>query len=273
MQLHASRISPPHECQRGAFLLYFVIAMVPAIHAQQTPAQTPTEPEKTQTERKSTQPVGLFMMLERKSIVFPDIAANTARLSAEKKFELFVDNSISLHALAGASLGAGLSQAADTPRGFGQGGEAYAKRFGSSMARLASSNFFGTFVLASVLHQDPRFFPRREPTLGQGLKYSVERIFVTRNDDGRDVKNWSGLLGPLLSEGLANAYWPERDRTAAQTFQRYGVDLAVHVGTNMLREYWPLLARKMPGVRAKPVEVPGAQIFPPPQPAKAPVTR
>lgn len=267
MQFPASRINiqNPFHCHfwkafyRWACLSFFMIALAPAIRAQQAPLppETQTQAEKNQdAARKSTPPVALFIMLERKSIVFPDIAANTEPLSPGKKFELFVDNSVSLHGLTGAALGSGLSQAADTPQGFGQGGDAYAKRFGSSMARLASSNFFGTFVLASALHQDPRFFPKKEPTIGRGVKYSIERVFVTRNDEGRDVKNWSGLLGPLLSEGLANSYWPERDRTAAQTFQRYGIDLAVHMGTNLLREYWPLVARKMPGIRAKPIEIP-----------------
>ena len=66
------------------------------------------------------------------------------------------------------------------------------------------------------------------------------------------MKNWSGLLGPLLSEGLANAYWPERDRTAGQTFRRYGIDLAVRAGTNTLRQYWPSLVGKMFGVHYTP---------------------
>jgi hypothetical protein len=243
------------------FFLLLLVAITPVVGAQQTasPPESQTEAQKTQNaDRKSTQipPVALFMMLNRKSIVFPDIAANAERLSAGKKFELFVDNSISLHGLAGAAFGAGLAQAADTPGGFGQGGDAYAKRFGSSMARLASSNFFGTFLLASALHQDPRFFPKKEPTIGRGVKYSLERVVVTRNDDGRDVRNWSGLLGPLLAEGLANAYWPQQDRTAAQTFRRYGIDLAAHAGTNMLREYWPVFVRRMPGLRRRPVAGP-----------------
>jgi hypothetical protein len=186
-------------------------------------------------------------MLDKKSIVFPDIAAGSARMSTGQKFKLFVDNSISLHALAESSLRAAINQAADSPHGFGQGGDGYAKRFGSSMARGASSNFFGTFLLASALHQDPRFFPERDPTFGRSVKYSVQRVFVTRDDEGRDVTNWSGLVGPLMSEGLANAYWPEQDRTAGQTFQRYGVDLAVRLGENMLREYWPVFFKRVRG--------------------------
>jgi len=193
--------------------------------------------------------VDLFVMLEKKSIVFPDIVADSARMSAGQKFKLFVDNSISLHALALASLSSALRQAADSPRGYGQGGDGYAKRFGSSMAREASSNFFGTFLLASALHQDPRFFPERNPRFGRSMKYSAQRLFVTRDDRGQDVANWSGLMGPLLSEGLANAYWPEQDRTAGQTFTRYGADLALRFAGNMLREYWPVLARKVRGSR------------------------
>ncbi len=255
MQPGTSRILLSNRCRdfAGKYSRRWVFLILAIATLGQQPYAQETEPKAEEPKgNKAKEPVALFVMLDKKSIVFPDIAANSARLSAGNKFELFVDNSISLHGLTGAAMGAGLSQAANTPQGFGQGGEAYAKRFGSSMARLASSNFFGTFLLASALHEDPRFFPHREPTFGSAVKYSVARVFVTRNDDGRDVKNWSGLLGPLLSEGLANAYWPERDRNAAQTFQRYAIDLAVRAGTNMLREYWPVIARKIPAVRAKP---------------------
>jgi hypothetical protein len=210
------------------------------------PGTTPSAQTGPSVPRKRT-PVGLFVMLDRKSIVFPDIVADSARLSTGQKFKLFVDNSISLHTLAESSLGAAISQAADSPHGYGQGADGYAKRFGSSMASGASSNFFGAFLLASAFHQDPRFFPERDPTFGRSVKYSVQRLFITRDDEARDVANWSGLMGPLLSEALANAYWPEQDRTAGQTFQRYGIDLGVRLGGNMLREYWPVFFRKVRG--------------------------
>jgi hypothetical protein len=222
-----------------------------AVWAQetQTAPKSPDAPSPGQTgsDAHRNPAVGLFVMLDKKSIVFPDIAADSARMTTARKFKLFVDDSISLHALAESSLFAAIGQASDSPHGYGQGGEGYAKRFGASMASGASSNFFGTFLLASVLHQDPRFFPERDPTFARSVRYSAQRIFVTRNDEGRDVANWSGLMGPLLSEGLANAYWPEQDRTAHQTFQRYGIDLAVQFGGNMFREYWPVFFRRVRG--------------------------
>lgn len=212
--------------------------------AQETPK--PQEGNSSaQSAPAKIQPVALYNLLQKKSIVFPDIAASTERLSTERKFELFVDNSLSVHTLTWAALGSAVGQAANSPTGRGQGWDGYTKRFGSSMAGQASSNFFGTFLLASALHQDPRFYPEIKPSLGHAMKYSGERVFVTRNDDGRDVVNWSGLGGPLLAEGLANVYWPERNRSVGDTFLRYGLDLATRVGGNMLREYWPVFYGKI----------------------------
>jgi hypothetical protein len=217
--------------------------------AQQPPSgqDHPDAPSATRSAQSASRkpPAGFFATLNRKSIVFPDIATTEGPLSTGGKFKLFVDNSVSLSSLAGSALTAGIGQAEDYPHGYGQGGEGYGKRFGATMARTASSEFFGTFLLASMLGQDPRFFPQRDPTFGGSVKYALTRVVVTRNDDGNDVANWSGLLGPLMAEGLANAYWPEEDRNAAETFRRYGVDLGTRAGFNMFRNYWPVLIKKI----------------------------
>ncbi len=51
--------------------------------------QAPSVPSKMPGE-------ALYNLLEKKSIVFPDIAASTERLSTGQKFKLFVDNSVSV---------------------------------------------------------------------------------------------------------------------------------------------------------------------------------
>jgi len=102
----------------------------------------------------------MFYTINRKSLFFPDIATSEERLSTGDKFKLFVDNSASLSALVGAAFSAGIGQATTYPHGYREGAEGYGKRFGAEMARNASSEFFGTFMLASMLREDPRFFPR-----------------------------------------------------------------------------------------------------------------
>jgi hypothetical protein len=223
-----------------------VLSFATAVYAQEDPKPQTSGRDSSAGEAKNAHTgKSFFNLLQEKSFVFPNIATSTEPLSAGQKFQLFVDNSISLNALAVATAGSAISQADNSPTGFGQGWDAYAKRFGSSMGRQASSEFFGTFVLASALHQDPRFYPEANPSFGRAMKYSVQRIFVTRNDDGRDVANWSGLAGPLMAEGLANVYWPERNRTVGDTFLRYGLDIATRAGGNMLREYWPVFYGKI----------------------------
>jgi hypothetical protein len=214
--------------------------------ADQTPPDHPAaEPPATATVSEKIPGVALYNMLQKKSIVFPDIASSDRRLSTGQKFQLFVDNSGSVHSISWAVLGAAFGQADNSPTGFEQGWDAYAKRFGASMARSASTEFFGTFVISSALHLDPRFYPEVNPTFGQAMKYSVQRVFVMRNDDGRDVVAWSRLVGPLMAESLANVYWPDRNRTVGDTLFRYGVDLATRAGGNMLREYWPVFFKKL----------------------------
>jgi hypothetical protein len=76
------------------------------------------------------------------------------------------------------------------------------------MARDSSSNFFGTFLLATALRHDPRFFVRNNLTLWRAVKHSLHRIVIIRDDSGAEVVNSSGLLGPLAGEALANTYLP-----------------------------------------------------------------
>jgi hypothetical protein len=234
----------------GALIFSGVIACcsTSAAVAQETKPQAQTgtaSAGETSSTLSKVPGAGLYNLLQEKSIVFPDIAASMQPLSTGQKFQLFVDNSISVHTITWAVVGSSVGQAYDSPTGFGQGWDAYAKRFGSSMARQSSSEFFGTFILASALHLDPRFYPEANPGFGHAIKYSVQRAFVTRNDNGRDVPNWSGLAGPLMAEGLANVYWPERNRSVGDTFLRFGLDVATRAGGNMLREYWPVFYGKI----------------------------
>lgn len=243
-----------------ALLCLAVIGVVfgsfPAGFAQETPPPPPqTQPSPSpaaipppgQAPSTAVPPkaVALYNLLENKSIVFPDIAYSTERLSAGQKFQLFVDNSVSVDSFAWAMLGSAVGQADNSPTGFAQGWGGYGKRFGSDMARQASTEFFGTFILASARHEDPRFYAEINPPFFHAVKYSVQRVFLARSDDGRDVVSWSRLGGPLLAEGLANLYWPERNRTVGDTLFRYGLDLASRAGGNMLREYWPVLLQKI----------------------------
>jgi len=199
-----------------------------------------------QTTPQATNPLQSSMsFLQRKSVFFPDLATNTGPLDKWQKFKLAANNSVSLATIGAALVGSAFGQAINNPAGYHQGGEGYAKRFGADMARSASANLFGTFLIASVLHEDPRFYVRKHLSFRESLKYAAVRVAVTRSDRGERAVNFSGLLGPLAGEGLANTYYPEGSRGVSSTFIRYGSDLGWKFGGHLLRQYWPSINRRL----------------------------
>ena len=196
--------------------------------------------------------------LGRRSLFFPELATDRGPLHAGQKFKLFLDESIAPSRVLSSAAGAGIHQARNSPAAYGQGMSGYGKRFGSSMATAASSNFFGTFLLPSMLRQDPRYFPTLHGGFGHRVGYALSRIVITRNDNGAQTANWSGLVGPLLAEGLANSYLPVSEQTTGKTFQRYGVRVGLTTAANILREYWPTIFRSLrlrkvaPGLKPDP---------------------
>jgi len=203
-------------------------------------AKQESAPQKRQNRVQTT-----IEVLERRSIFFPDIAASKGPLSSKQKFELFADESVAPSRFLSSAAGAGIGQAQNSLPGYGQGMGGYGKRFGSSMATAASTNFFGTFVISSMLHRDPRYFVTLHGGFGHRVGYALSRIVVARTDEGKDAANWAGMLGPLLAESLANSYLPVKEQTAGRTFQRYGVRIGLYTASNVLREYWPSIFHKL----------------------------
>jgi len=222
--------------------------------AQQTePATVPDAPStkrsRTKAEPQRSNPVqsgnAFFQLLQRKSAVFPDLATDEGTLNSWQKFQLAANGSVSAAAVSKALLAAGFSQTVETIPGFGQEWGGYGKRFGGVMARSASNNFFGTFLLASALHQDPRFYVRNNLSFGQSVKYAVVRLVITRSDSGKQAVNYSGMLGTLASEALANTYYPRGSRGVSSTFIRYASDMGWRLGGNILRQYWPKINKRL----------------------------
>ena len=186
-----------------------------------------------------------YAILSRRSFFFPDLAYTTKPLSSGQKFLLAADVTIAPSAVIGTAASAAISQAKDSWPGYGQGWEAYGKRYGATMALNASTNLLGVFLLPSVLHHDPRYFPLAHASFGQHIGHALKRMLVTPTDAGGQAPNISGLLGPLGAEGLSNTYLPDAERTTGKTFQRYGIQMAIIAGSNVAREFWPAIFKTL----------------------------
>jgi hypothetical protein len=250
-----AREIPALPAARMVLCLFLVLWLVSQSCTAQQPesgGQLPDAPSATahgpSDEKHDSMDSETIELVVRRSRVFPNLAMSTEPMTAGQKFGLFASNSVSIYTVGGAAMGAGINQARNAQAGYGQGAEGYFKRFGASMALAASNNFFGTFLLPSLLHQDPRFFVRDTGNFGDKVWYATSRIIITRSDRGGETINWSGILGPLAGAALANTYLPDDSQGVGNTFARWGTTLASTAGSNVLREFWPSIAR---GLRPK----------------------
>ena len=215
-----------------------------------------------------------IQILGRRSVFFPELAFDRGSLSPRQKLELAVDETVAPSRTLGSMFTAGIGQARNALPGYGQEWGGYGKRFASSVASNASSHLFGTFLLPSTLHQDPRYFVRLYGSTAQRIGYAVRRVVVTRTDDGHDAINWSGVLGGLMAEALANAYLPSDERTAGKTFSRFGVRIGFGAVDNIFKEYWPTIFKGLRITKIVPSEGsdPGT-VTPPPGPPAPPSSK
>jgi hypothetical protein len=237
----------------GARLL--ILAAIALVCAGKLPAQysvpfaaLPDAPIPKQDQNPNPPKVDIkttMHILSERSVFFPELAFDKGRLSSAKKLELAVDETIAPSRFLGSAFTAAIGQARDSLPGYGQGWGGYGKRFGSSVASNASSHVFGTFLLPSMLHQDPRYFVLLFGSLGARILYAIERQVITRTDDGRSVFNTSGILGGLMAEGLANSYLPDGERTAGKTFERYGYRVGFGALDNVVKEFWPTIFKSL----------------------------
>jgi hypothetical protein len=173
---------------------------------------------------------------------------NVCPLTAKEKLGVWAQRSYSPANLLWAGLDAAAWQATDdNPRGFGQGWGAYGARYGASLATTESTAFFSSFLLPSILKEDPRYFRKGSGGFGSRFVYSISRVLVTRTDAGRQRFNFSAVGGALGAAALSNTYLPKVDQDGGRTAVSFGVSLANTAGWNLLSEFGPDVWHKLGG--------------------------
>lgn len=238
---------------RGLVVVISAALMITAAAAQESshsirPAgecQAPKSPHSQQDTKKRVEPE------------LPDAASETTRLTSRQKFDTFVKRTYSPYTFASAAVSATWAQMWGDYYGYGGGMEGWGKRYGASVANAEVRNLFISLALPVVFKQDPRYHMSRKHGVVPRGWYAGTRVLVTRSDDGRQVFNWSEVLGVLFTSSIQNSYYPRRDRGFGETMQRFSGGLASDATSNLLREFSPeikRIARKIIPVRARKME-------------------
>lgn len=165
-------------------------------------------------------------------------------LDAREKFAVFVRDGSEPLTFLTAAFDAGWSQANNNDSAFGLGGDGYAQRLGAALADTTTGSFFGTFLYPSLFKQDPRYYRRLNGTAKGRLGHALTHIAVARSDSGGRMLNYSAWLTIASSAALQNVYHPGSRHGFAPAATRAGIAVGTNMGTDVLREFWPGIARK-----------------------------
>jgi hypothetical protein len=165
-------------------------------------------------------------------------------LDARQKFRLFIMDTIEPVTFAGAGISAGIAQASDDDPSFGQGAVGYGKRYAVAFLDSSSSNFFHTFFFPTLFRQDPRYYRWDQGSSEGRLGHAFQHTFITRSDGGKKMFNFSEWLGTVSADALGTIYHPGARRGVSAAAVRDSINIGTDMGFDVLREFWPEIARK-----------------------------
>jgi hypothetical protein len=169
----------------------------------------------------------------------PELAPAFMPLAKRQKFNLALKDTVDPFTFVLAGFYSGIAQWQNDFPQFGQGSAAYGKRYGAAYADQAIGNYLTEAILPSMLHQDPRYFRKGSGGTWRRVGYAVTRSVVTRNDAGRNVFNYSEIVGNALGAGISNLYYPASKSDAGEAGEKLAVQLVSDGAFNVLLEFWP----------------------------------
>jgi len=163
---------------------------------------------------------------------------DTAPLRPKQKFDLAWRFTLDPASFAIVGIIAGVRQANNTYRDYGQGAAGYGKRYAAAYGDFLSGTFISNAILPSLLKQDPRYFYKGWGTKRSRILYALANAVICKGDNGSWQANYSNIIGSLASGGISNAYYPAKDRNgAAPTFENAGINIGATGAANLVQEF------------------------------------
>lgn len=144
----------------------------------------------------------------------------------------------------GADSAFGIATDSHTP--YGPGAEGIAKYAGVSLTEDMTGEFFGTFLIPSLVHQDPHY--HREPfmPIKHRILHAIVQVVWTQSTTGRPMLNYANLVGGVATAVVSNTFVPGPGRQGfSSTSQRLAIAFATSPSGNLIEEFVPDFASRI----------------------------
>lgn len=137
---------------------------------------------------------------------------------------------------------AAISVGLDSHSAYGPGMKGYARYVGVSTTEDITGEFFGTFLIPVVAHQDPHYHRMEGRPIPRRVAHALAQVFWTQSDSGGGMPNYANLVGFGIEDEIGNLYVPGRQTDARATASRYVIGLATAPIGNLVNEFLPDVA-------------------------------
>jgi len=138
---------------------------------------------------------------------------------------------------------AAISVAANSHSAYGPGIPGWGRYVGVSFTQDMTGEFFGTFLIPSLVHQDPHYHREPNATIKRRIAHATLQVLWTQADDGHGMVNYANIAGFAIDDAIGDLYVPGLQTRFSASASRYGIVLATAPIANYITEFVPDLAR------------------------------
>ncbi len=173
------------------------------------------------------------------------LSSQSLPLTAKDKFILAEKNIRDPFNLLTVGGEAAVSIGSDSHTAYGPGIPGFAKYAGVSLTQEMVGQFFGTFLIPSLAHQDPYY--RRMPNLPvkRRVLHVFDAVLISESDEGQRMFNYATVFGTIGTSALGNVYVPGRETNWGASAERVAISLATYPIGNAVAEFLPDVARRI----------------------------
>lgn len=140
---------------------------------------------------------------------------------------------------------AGISVAADPDSPYGPGMPGYGRYVGVSFTQDMTGEFFGTFLIPSITHQDPHYHRLAHASILRRAAHACLQVVWTQGDSGKDMPNYANIFGFAADDEISDLYVPGRATNLHASAERYGTAFATAPIGNFVSEFLPDVAKRI----------------------------
>jgi hypothetical protein len=166
-------------------------------------------------------------------------------LTSRQKFILAAKNVSDPFNLLTIAAVSAITVAEDSRTADGPGFRGFAKNAGVSLSQDMTGEFFGTFLIPSLVHQDPHYHRMPNMPFRRRLLHVIDAVVIGQSDDGTPMFNYATVAGTICTSAVGNLYVPGRRNSFGASTARIATSLATDPIGNAITEFVPDLARRV----------------------------